>query len=330
MLRCEFYLLSIILISLFCKSCGSNKKSENQDTPPAIQKNSANQASTTIDVPIYLEEKPMALHLASAQSFSMSIGGCISGHTAKIQESSTTFKAYLGDQGCLVKLESFTTATGTWTMSSSDPFTDYLEGDVAIFEGSTSREVSLRVEVIHQLSSPIKKSDKVTYSFTQLSDRGTQPISQDILTKSHSLSVEGWGAPTLSINNISFLGLTEDGAGRFKFQMACNTPIQGSTADALCGEFQLQQINYVLVQDTYDGYLSLEDAQHIFASTTKRVNDKDVITVDTEGILNGGFNTKALAGPASMHDNPNMILIFSGLKKSFLYYNVDVSILSQP
>ena len=50
--------------------------------------------------------------------------------------------------------------------------------------------------------------------------------------------------------------------------------------------------------------------------------------------FNGGFNTKVgasvLTGPDQMHLNPNMMMVLEAADTSYLYINVDVTVLTQP
>ncbi len=270
--------------------------------------------------------------LAAASKYTISLQGCASGFTSTATEIKSVLNVYKFDRGCLAKLTSLEYSGITYAPSSGSPFTTWQPSDAAIYtnSGNTSQ---IRVTVTAQLGNPVGTSDTIGYSFTEITAGTDQVFSQNTVGAPKTMIVGGQAAPAFLVKSLSFTGINAQGAGAFGFSMECTTPfVTGTTGlNSTCNDLKLSQLKYALVKDTFGGVLTAAQASAIFATgSTAAVNSITAASAPgANSMANGGFLTATLNGPDAMHTNPNMLLVIEGAGTSYLYFNVDVSTISQ-
>ena len=312
------------LASTFIVACGPVLESvglESDDEKAAV----ADAELLSLDVNV--EEEAQGFALAAASKFNISLGGCASGYTAEANETKVALNVYRFDRGCLAKLTSLEYGGIVYLPSAGIPFTTWLPGDSAIFTDGGSN--SIRVIVSAQLSNPVVAADTVAYSFTEIVQGSGQVFEKNVVGSGKTMSVDGQAAPAFQVKSLSFAGITSAGAGEFSFTFECTQALTGSGVDSICKDLKLSQLKYILVKDTFDGTLNSTQAAALFASGGSSITLSEVLAAGSGGTANGGFASQTLAGPEQMHLNPNMILVIEGAAASYLYFNVDVSTLSQ-
>jgi hypothetical protein len=274
------------------------------------------------------------LQLTDAASFRMALDGCSSG-LAYPEITTATIAVYKNDVDCKVKLLSFVLNGVTWVAGNAAPFSTWAPGDTAQFVNQADASMTTKVVVQSQLNSPISGSESVSYAFTQSLVGGGETIAPDAVAAGHTLSVSGQDAPQFTISSIRWAGMTAAGAGQFVFTLDCMAAVSGSGESEACSGLRLSDVKYKLVQDTYGGSLTLEQAGDIFAAGgANSVDVADRLAAGAGGTVNGGFVTASgsdvLTGPGQMHANPNMLLVIQAANVSYRHFNIDVSTLSYP
>lgn len=314
--------------ALALSACGdyenANEKASNQqESMGQVSEASLNEFT---EVNLFVSHNQKSFSLAVANSFEMSLEGCATGYeNPDIRESSV--QVYIQDRGCIVKLNRFTNGTTTWVPSLEDPFESWLAGDVATFEDVADPSQKMRVVVTSQLSSPIEEGEVVGYSFSRIVQGADEVIGESVISERHELSVNGEDAPSVAIKGLQYLGVTPEGAGKFNFTLECLESVLGSDSETTCRDQKLVDFKYVLVKDQFEGSLTLEQAADLFATEASSVEPTEILSSGTIGTDNGGFITKVLNGPEQMHKNPEMILVLQVNETSYLYFNVDITVI---
>lgn len=321
-------------------SCGpmlKNLEVQNEDSKVEKSATPSESDEGMVKISVGLEEKKslsiVSFYLASATSYSMSLEGCVSGLSyPTITNANPSIDVYKFDQGCIVKLNNFVFNGITWVPSAGDPFSSWVTGDSAIFEDQLDPANTMSVVVNSQLDDPVSGTESVEYFFSEIVAGADQAIAKNIVGDAHALSVNGFAAPSFTIDAVSFTGMTAAGAGQFVFTLECSEAVTGSGATEACAGLLLDDVTYKLVPDTYGGVLTIADAIALFPSGESVVGGK--LLAGEGGTINGGFTTVSGAGvlisPDEMHNNPNMILILEAANTSYLYFNVDVTTLTYP
>jgi len=277
------------------------------------------------------QKKKLSFNLADASAFNISLGGCASGLTGTATQANPSLKVYKFDQNCLAKLTSFQVNGSTFVPSAADPFTTWIAGDIATFEDSLDPANKVRVVVSNQLASPIAGTENIAYTFSQISAGSDQTFAQNVVSAPHAISVSGVGAPAFKVKELSFVGMTAQGAGQFQFKLECDSNLSGSGATLACQDNLLSSIKYKIVKDTYGGTLDVATAASLFPTGAIPIDPTEIISVGDASLPKGGFMTPiasdpdVLTGPNQIHINPNMILVIEGSGTSYTYFNVDVS-----
>jgi hypothetical protein len=313
------------LVLLLAAGCGADTFGSKP------KKADAGDDGSLIGIPTGVEEDTTGgLGLAtSASKFSIDLTGCASGYVSTATEASPDLQAYKFDRTCLAKLTSMDLDGIHYVPSTSAAFTTYAAGNKATFVDAANPSNSIRVAVTAQLSNPIKATDKVAYTFSQIAAGSDTTISADIVGAGHGLAVSGQLAPSFKVSTVAFTGITTSGAGQFQFGLECKVAVDAS---GNCVDAALTSLTYKLVEDTYGSTLTLDQATAIFATTGSSVVAADVVAVGNASMPNGGFNTKAgtsaLTGPAKTALHPQLLLIVrSGT--SYQFFKVNVSSLMQ-
>ena len=313
-------------ILLIMSSCGGQKQRDNV--------RSYGEKELTggfMEIPIKLSATGKSLALAGASSFSMSLSECASGYSiANVTQDTPSISIYQNDQGCLLKLHSFSFGGAQFVPSAADPFSSYLVQDSALFEDTANPSNVLQVVVASQISSPSDPNDTVSYFFASVEDGGLESISDAITSSSHSIEVFAAAAPQFQISGVSFVGIAPNGAGEFTFVMECQSALIGTSIAAECNEIFLNEVKYILIKDTYGGTLSLSEAAALFSGASSGIDASEVLALGSTDAPNGGFVTKTLVGPEVMHQNREMLLVVEGAGASYQVFNVDVETLTYP
>ncbi len=276
---------------------------------------------------VSITDKGTSLNLTSdISAYTVELDSCATGFTSTANESNGAITAYVGDVGCLAKLTSLTISGTTYTESSADGFDTWQSGDTATFESTSDASDKIRVGVLAQLSSPIADADSISFAYVEIKEGASQNVGSNVVTQATNLEVSGQSAPGFEIISVAFEGVTETGAGQFVFTFECAETQLYTDILASCDNTLLVDLRYKLIADTYDGSLTLSEAQALFPNDEASIDPfSEVLSAGEAGTINGGFVSKTLDGPDQMHLNPNMILIIEANDKSYRYYNVDVS-----
>lgn len=330
-------LVVMFALGVSCKKVDTEEVEQKEPTKEGEEQTSLSDDKEYVTVAVSLSEKKSmgltSFSLASATSFSMALEGCVSGLAyADISNTNPNIDVYKFDQGCLVKLNNFVFNGITWVPSGGDPFSSWVAGDSAVFEDQGDPANTMKVVVSSQLDDPVSGTENVAYLFSEIVAGADQQFAQNAVGDSHALSVGGQPAPAYGVSAMSFVGLTAAGAGQFQFTLECNSAVTGSGASLACEDTLLDDLRYKLVPDTYGGVLDIDQASALFPDLEKSIDAGDKLELGQGGTANGGFITASgvdvLTGPDVMHSNPNMILIIEASDASYLYFNVDVSVLT--
>lgn len=323
-------------------------------------KRSGSKTASTKSLGLVATANPSGLNLASqtgalaADQFTASLTGCASGLSGTITGS--TFNAYLGDSGCIVKLRSLTIHNRTYTSTASgaQDFSSWNAGQTAKFaEALTGNTVE--VLVVSQLSSNgVQNSDYVSYVFTILTHN-----SDVIVSSSHQLLVAGQDAPNFEILNTSL----DFANNTLSFQVKCSSGllISDGSQYTFCPTYNganyasgagvdiagtnnadaSSLFNYALIP--YDSNLTLSSARTA-VSAAALASQTQLATVQSSSDLlsfsnnndNYGFQTISLHSPDSLTSTSpyQVILILQAKntssptdinKSSFQYFTITVN-----
>lgn len=292
-----------------------------------------------VTIPVKMEEKKSSQPskkqsfalLADATSFNISLDSCASGLTGTATQANPSIKVYKFDQGCLAKLSNFQVNGSTFVPSVADPFSTWIVGDTATFQDTLDANNKIRVSVSNQLASPISGSDSIGYTFSAIAAGANQTFAENVVSQPKAISVSGLGAPAFKVKELSFVGMTAQGAGQFQFKLECDTNLSGAGATLACQDVLLTGVRYKLVKDTYGGVLDITTAASLFPTGAIPIDVAEIVNVGDAALPKGGFMTpiatdpEVLTGPNQLHLNPNMILVVEGAGTSYTYFNVDVT-----
>ncbi len=303
----------------------SDAQGESSNDPDAT----ASSTRETVVIGVNVAEKGASFRLAAATSYTMALEGCASGLAiASITQANPNVSVYKFDQGCLIKLTSFTINGFTYVPSGSDPFTSWAAGDIATFEVSGSPSNNYKVVVGGQLNSPITGTEAVSYTFTQVAAGTDESIASSVVGDSHALSVSGDDAVIMDIVGVTMTGMTASGAGQFDLKIECGSAVTGSSPNFACGAHTITDLKYRLVEDTFGGTLTAAQAAALFDGSESSIVAGDLLATATPGAANGGY-TAHVQSPNQMHAHPNMLYVIKS-GASYRYFNVDVTTLSYP
>jgi hypothetical protein len=321
--------VALIGLSIAGLACSPNLKKVDEDEKTEDGAFDPNNPEV-VEVGVSISENQTAFHLAAATAFTMQMDGCVSGYTSTADEGSPNLQVYKYDQDCLVKLTAFSYNGFDFVESAGDPFQTWLAGDVAIFEDVLDATNIMRVQVVNQLDSPISGTEPVDYLFSIIEQGSDENIADSVVGAAHAMSVNGQDPPHFTIAAVTYDGMTAGGAGQFTFTLECDVAVTGSGATRACDGILLDDIKYKLIEDTYSSTMAIGDAVALFPTGESSItNPTDHLNTGAGGTTNGGFVTSSLNGPNQMHVKPNMILILEAADTSYLYFNVDVTTLTQ-
>lgn len=267
--------------------------------------------------------------LAGATAYKMAVEGCVSGFSSQVTEVSPNISVYKYDKACLAKLNSLTVDGITYVPSSSHPFVNWQQGDTAEFNDMGGSGLKLYVQVMNQLDDPIPSTAPahgVEYAFSTITKGMNQNCANDCIQNHYTVAVNGVDAPNFEIKLFSYVDMSSKGAGAFLFKFECATDLVGSDLNAKCGNSTLASLKYKLIQDTFNGALTIDQAATVMNADTAGIELGEVIAAGTDPAMpHGGFISKVLSGPDQMHLNPEMIMVLETAKTSYKYWNVDVT-----
>ena len=186
-----FYLNLGFLLFLIFPSCGDLKKSGAEQDPsqdtPLLQIDKSQTVDVLLDLnytspivendtepnpPPTDESHESGLELVTLNNVTYSISSCMSGYSKTISSSNTSFKLYLNDQNCVVKLISFVNGGETYQVLSSgvlDPTGnsfDPVVNHVSTFQSTTNTNHIYIAQVISQLPSTITGNATVQFNLS--------------------------------------------------------------------------------------------------------------------------------------------------------------------
>lgn len=281
---------------------------------------------------------------ADATAFTMTLSGCVSTHTATVDETKAYLELYEFDRNCLVKLTTFTLNGKVYTPKAGSLFDTWQVGDIARFEVALASPADeLTVTVVSTVTNPVTAAGSVHYQFSEITNAGTETIGEAVVRESASIEVNGQAAPNFRINQVQLVNITATGNGEFRFQLECkDEAVTGTGVNILCEDVLLSSIRLALVEDTYSG-VPLDETilQNIFtaASGGKSIDmasEAFVAGAGTPALANGGFITAntsdpdvmVMAGTLPIVAHPNMILALQS-GPSYTYFHVDVTLVVQ-
>ena len=276
-------------------------------------------------------EDKVALSLTSVTKYSIQMEGCLSGYQHITTEQSPQIRAYKFDSNCLAKLLFFEYDGITYNPSTSDPFTTWQVGDKATFEDENDPGNVLYVTVISTLNNPILGTEVVNYAIYHEVNIGDN---RDILDV--TLGPQGVHKkknpdpnPTFEIVTVNLIGETLTGGFQVEVILNCLTMMVGD----VCGNYNLADTTYILIQDTYNDAPRQNDLKSKHNNSEVAIDlNFDKLLPGEMGATNGGFKTttgtEILTTPDDVHLNPNMIFSIEGLNESWQYFNVDVVVQS--
>jgi hypothetical protein len=330
----------LTLISIFhlTSACGPQLADIGYKNETTSSPSSEGPKEDLVSISVRVEEKknPQAssFNLADATSFTVILTGCASGQTGTATQSDPSLGVYKFDQSCVGQLTSFQFNGSTYTPDPSDGFESYAIGDSATFIDALNPNNKFRVVVTSQLNSPISGTESISYSFSQILAGDDQKFAEEVVSAPHTVSVSGIGAPAFKVKELSYVGMTAQGAGQFQFKLECDATLTGTGGTTACQDNLLSSLRYKLVKDTFGGVLDITQAASLFTTGGISIDPTEVIPVGNGSLPKGGFMTppaadaEVLTGPNQMHLNPNMLLVIEASATSYTYYNVDVSIVN--
>lgn len=331
MITRSFFLLACLGL---CVACASEDEEDavSQTNPPMVPMTPTGGGRALLSIPVTLAKKGRtSLSLANATSYTIELAACASQYHSTATETSSNLQVYSFDRGCLAKLTQFSINGFTYTPVTGSNFTTWQANDTALFEVSSDPTNQLSVKVISTLSDPVQATDAVAYQFSDIVKGSDETLGKVDVGDAHTMSVSGQAAPSFTIHSVEMVGITSPGgAGQFDFVLECTSNITGAGNTTACLDSLYVDLKYKLVKDTYGSTLNYAQAQSLFSSGTSSVDPAtDTVAVGAGGTTHGGFNTVTLDGPDQIHNNPNMILVIEVAGLSYLYFNVDITTLTQ-
>ncbi|MEI8028005.1 MAG: hypothetical protein WCI18_16765 [Pseudomonadota bacterium] len=258
------------------------------------------------------------------QNSKYAVSDCKSGFRSQAVQGAPLM-LYPGDYGCLVKLTEFVMDGDTFSPSDSDPFTTWLPGDSAIFQGRLAPSKLIAVTITSQVSSPLQAQDQVIYKIGILQGSGSQPISLETIVLPRPTLVADF-APQWKLTSMQLFGFSREGKGTYQFELQCKTRMVGSGLNSKCANVPLGELSYILVEDLWRGSPSVYEMTQLFSAGTRKISSSEVIA--PSATKNGGFRTKAprdksaLEGPVPLSHDSKMLLIIRNAKSGFRIFQL--------
>lgn len=265
----------------------------------------------------------------SVNDYIIELTGCNSGYNVSNDPSATAtiagggvMNVYKFDQNCLAKLVSFSLDGVTFTNNIADGATDWdvLAGGVGVAEFASASGDLLPVKINAQLSNPVLDTDTVSFEFNEIDGGLDETLTHATTGNGILSSVTGKSAPSFTINSVTMTGMSAAGEGQFSFKLECTEALVGD----VCVDVDMNNITYKLIEDTYNGTLTYDQARTEMLTGATAI----ILPDETHADGNGGFVSVSLTGPPEIHNNPSMILIIArdgDTDGSYLYINVDVT-----
>ena len=277
----------------------------------------------------------MGLGLASVGSWIMSVDSCASGYTVTADSATPNISLYDFDQGCLGKLDQFTTGGFTYVPKIGYEFQTWQEGEYAIYENTLDPNDTFYVRISEQLPSPLTAGAAIRYNLSA--------TSKDIADHSFLGLLRLAEAEVASKNNMMRWVLYESRiliedsdlqTFRFAFTFECfnrvNRPDRPQQAYCNSRDLLMQDLTYVMIEDVYNGIPCTSPAEcSVFFDGSELSIDMNTDYIPPGAILkNGGFTTKtdssvALIGPPDIATN-NRMLILLQIQNEFAYFSVEL------
>lgn len=345
--RTKMLIIQAVLAAYCFGSCSREDKSDNHIS----QKN-------PINIPVSIQNENSGLKLGGNSSslglvsigtnLQVSVSGCATGYTLSTAAiNSGTVKLYNGDKDCVVKLQSFTFGSTSYsaTANGATNFSAWTSGSVATFANTSSATDLIKVYVQTQVTaSGVLNTDTVAYTFTDIQAATADTLAKSGVQTGVPLSVTGAASPNFTIYQSRFLSTNSNGSANMSFTLQCGATLQGLSSDYSCSGSYFNNMDYILITDTYSqGAITVSQANTAFASNTPTSIGSLVVgpgnsDLNSNTLTKGGFytsNSSPLVTANSIYSSSLNNVLFLRLKDgngntlSYLYFYVDVASLAQ-
>jgi len=313
-----------------------------------------------LDIPVTLHRQiPQSLNLemesedlnlvSTGSNLQISVSGCASGYSISTTAiNSGSVKLYSFDRNCLVRLESFTLGSTTYSTTGSNVvnFTTWLAGNIATFQSTTSSTDLIKVYVNTQVTQAgVQSTDTVSYNFTDLTSATTKNILQANVSAPIPISAAGQPAPNFTMTQARYLSTNSNGSANMSFTLQCGTSLTGSSLSTYaCSSDVLQtQIDYIFIPDAYSqGTITAAQANAAFGANTPTSIGSLIVApngndLNGNALTNGGFytsNSSPLRTSPSEYNNLNNVFMIrrkdtNSNTLSYLYFYVNITGIAQ-
>lgn len=296
--RSLFVFSASLMIALGMMACGTKKSS-------TASSESSSREAVTVQVSS-LDDSGAALSLASADSFSGSIAGCLSGYSKTgINESSQGLSLARGDKNCVFKLDAFAYGGEGYNLSNAV----WSEG--SSFVASSNSGKKLRFSVVKNIDATVAGAQSVSLVFSGLDVGPSQSAGANI---GAAISISGADPVLLDVSYIDVSVDATSGAGVFDLKLQCASALVGSGLSATCGGLELSKLRFGLAKNTLPASPSLDECRAVATSGTSgnlTVAASDVVAAGEGDMLNGGVVAPKLTGPATLFGADNLSLVMA-------------------
>lgn len=290
-------LLGVASLAFAIGACGK-KKSSSSSSEDANQE--------TLSVKVSSLDDSQALALASADSFSGSISGCLSGYAKSGIDASTVGLALArGDKNCVFKLDAFAFGGEGYNLSSAV----WSEG--SSFVASSNSGKKLRFSVVKNIDATVAGAQNVNLVFSALDVGPNQSAGANI---GAAISISGADPVLLDVSYIDVSVDAVSGAGVFDLKLQCGSALAGSGLSSTCGGLALSKLRFGLAKNTLPASPSLDECRAVAvnaASGNLPVAEADVVPAGQGGMTNGGVVAPQLKGPATLFGAGNLSLVLA-------------------
>ncbi|MCA2958893.1 MAG: hypothetical protein IOD12_01485 [Silvanigrellales bacterium] len=233
-------LVGVLLLAVSLGACGKKKSA-------SAASESSEQDVLTVKVSGLDDSQSFAL--ASADSFSGSIGGCLSGYAKSgIDASTVGLSLARGDKNCVFKLDAFAFGGEGYNLSSAV----WSEG--SSFVASSNSGKKLRFSVVKNIGATVSGAQAVNLVFSALDVGPNQSAGANI---GAAISISGADPVLLDVSYIDVSVDSVSGAGVFDLKLQCGSALVGSGLSASCGGLELSKLRFGLSKNTLPASPSL-------------------------------------------------------------------------
>ena len=237
--------------------------------------------------------------LASADSFSASISGCLSGFSKTgIAASTSALQVQKTDKNCVSKLDSLGFAGENFSFGAGAAWSDG-----SSFESIGSSGTKMRFSIVKNLDATIAGPQTVQIVFAAVQSGAAQTLSAGVGT---AISVSGADPVYLDVlsNDVE---VAPDGAGNFRFVLQCSSAVSNGS----CLGLDMNKLRSGVALDSFSGVLTLEQCRALALDVNNGNKVGTLLAAGDPVAANGGLSKPQLKGPAKLYDAANANLIFA-------------------